>query len=66
MIDRSAKRTKWKTAKFNICNYLIFIFIFLTLSTTAQQRTAPSSDDLYILLDEISVFSCRGGIFFIL
>ncbi|KAI1720912.1 hypothetical protein DdX_05162 [Ditylenchus destructor] len=28
--------------------------------TGIPRRTAPSDDDLYILLDEISVFSCRG------
>ena len=36
----------------------IFIVIFEALCSRAQR---PHSDDLYILIDEISVFSCRGG-----
>uniref|UniRef100_A0A914EQL9 Uncharacterized protein n=1 Tax=Acrobeloides nanus TaxID=290746 RepID=A0A914EQL9_9BILA len=35
----------------------IFIVIFEALCSRAQR---PHNDDLYILIDEISVFSCRG------
>lgn len=38
----------------------LFIFIVVFEAVVSQAQRA-NSDDLYILLDEISVFSCRGG-----
>lgn len=71
MIDWLIKRLECSIKKIDAINYskfiLFFFTLFFTLVTTQQQpqvsrRTVPSSDDLYILLDEISVFSCRGSI----
>uniref|UniRef100_A0A915CW86 Uncharacterized protein n=1 Tax=Ditylenchus dipsaci TaxID=166011 RepID=A0A915CW86_9BILA len=50
----------------NLGVYVLVLVVLASLSVVKanpgveQRRTAPSDDDLYILLDEISVFSCRG------
>jgi hypothetical protein len=36
------------------------LFVFIILAQLSQARKPDTSNDLYILLDEISVFSCRG------
>lgn len=63
----SSSRTNNNTASVLLITFVLYTILTIVYSQQQQQQQRQTNidddDNLYILIDEISVYTCRGGIY---